>query len=68
MNIASQEGEVSQADRQALLNQTSVTIWFTGISGSGKSSIGLPTLSWTTSGYSMSLGENHEQPTLFARI
>ena len=41
MNIASQEGEVSQADRQALLNQTSVTIWFTGISGAGKSSIAI---------------------------
>jgi len=41
MNIASQEGEVSQADSQALLNQTSVTIWFTGISGSGKSSIAI---------------------------
>jgi adenylylsulfate kinase len=41
MNISPQEGEVSRADRQALLNQTSVTIWFTGISGAGKSSIAI---------------------------
>jgi len=41
MNISPQEGEVSRADRQALLNQTSVTIWFTGISGAGKTSIAI---------------------------
>ena len=41
MNISPQECEVSRAYRQALLNQTSVTIWFTGISGAGKSSIAI---------------------------
>jgi adenylylsulfate kinase len=33
------EGEVSRTDRQRLLNQKGATLWFTGLSGSGKSTV-----------------------------
>jgi adenylylsulfate kinase len=39
-NITWHEGSVSRQDRQKLLNQKGVTLWMTGLSGSGKSTIG----------------------------
>ena len=38
-NITWHEGQVSRDDRQSLLAQTGCTIWLTGLSGSGKSTI-----------------------------
>jgi adenylylsulfate kinase len=38
-NIVWHDGAVSRADRHRLLNQKGVTIWMTGLSGSGKSTI-----------------------------
>src|SRR3984957_15268741 len=38
-NITWHEGTVSRAERQQLLNQKGVTVWMTGLSASGKSSI-----------------------------
>lgn len=38
-NIVWHHGTVTQADREKLLSQKGVTIWFTGLSGSGKSTI-----------------------------
>ena len=38
-NITRHEGDVSSADRRALLGQRGATLWFTGLSGSGKSTI-----------------------------
>ncbi|MBX6420616.1 MAG: adenylyl-sulfate kinase [Nevskia sp.] len=38
-NVHWHEGEVTRADRAALLRQKGATIWFTGLSGSGKSTI-----------------------------
>ncbi len=38
-NITWHEGHVTREDRQKLLDQRGVTIWFTGLSGSGKSTI-----------------------------
>jgi len=38
-NITWHEGSVSRADREQLLGQRGVTIWLTGLSGSGKSTI-----------------------------
>ena len=38
-NLTWHEGQVSRTDREALLEQKGVTIWFTGLSGSGKSTI-----------------------------
>lgn len=38
-NVHWHEGEVSRADRQRLLGQRGGTIWFTGLSGSGKSTV-----------------------------
>jgi adenylylsulfate kinase len=38
-NVTWQDGEVSASDRSAFLGQKGVTIWFTGLSGSGKSTI-----------------------------
>ncbi len=38
-NITWHEGHVNREDRQGLLRQKGVTIWFTGLSGSGKSTI-----------------------------
>src|SRR6266853_2040879 len=36
-NITWHEGHVSRAERSALLKQKGATLWFTGLSGSGKS-------------------------------
>ena len=38
-NVTRHEGNVSSADRRALLGQSGCTLWFTGLSGSGKSTI-----------------------------
>ena len=38
-NITWHEGTVSRAERQQLLNQKGVTVWMTGLSASGKSTI-----------------------------
>jgi adenylylsulfate kinase len=38
-NVHWHEGEVTRADRGRLLGQTGATIWFTGLSGSGKSTV-----------------------------
>lgn len=38
-NVVWHEGEVSRTDRYRMLGQKGVTLWFTGLSGSGKSTI-----------------------------
>ncbi|NKF23409.1 adenylyl-sulfate kinase [Solimonas marina] len=38
-NVHWHEGEVTRADRGKLLGQQGATIWFTGLSGSGKSTV-----------------------------
>ncbi len=38
-NVTWHDGEVSRADRNRLLKQKGATIWFTGLSGSGKSTV-----------------------------
>lgn len=38
-NVTWHEGEISREDRGQLLGQTGATLWFTGLSGSGKSTI-----------------------------
>ncbi|MDI3260896.1 MAG: adenylyl-sulfate kinase [Sinobacteraceae bacterium] len=38
-NVHWHEGEVTREDRAALLRQKGATIWFTGLSGSGKSTV-----------------------------
>jgi adenylylsulfate kinase len=38
-NITWHEGHVTRSDREKLLRQRGVTLWFTGLSGSGKSTI-----------------------------
>ncbi|MFT5141096.1 MAG: adenylylsulfate kinase [Lysobacterales bacterium] len=38
-NVTWQDGEVSRQDRYEILKQRGATIWFTGLSGSGKSTI-----------------------------
>ena len=38
-NITWHEGHVTKQDREKLLSQKGVTIWFTGLSGSGKSTV-----------------------------
>lgn len=38
-NVTWQEGEVTREDRYRLMRQKGATIWFTGLSGSGKSTI-----------------------------
>ncbi len=38
-NVTWQDGEVSREDRYLILRQKGVTVWFTGLSGSGKSTI-----------------------------
>ncbi len=38
-NLTWHEGQVSRTDREKLLGQRGVTIWLTGLSGSGKSTI-----------------------------
>ena len=38
-NVTWHEGDVSVDERRALLTQRGATLWFTGLSGSGKSTI-----------------------------
>src|SRR5210317_28982 len=38
-NVHWHDGEISREDRNRLLNQKGATLWFTGLSGSGKSTI-----------------------------
>ncbi|GAB3379149.1 adenylyl-sulfate kinase [Spongiibacter taiwanensis] len=38
-NVHWHDGEVSREDRNALLKQKGATLWFTGLSGSGKSTV-----------------------------
>lgn len=38
-NVHWHEGEVTRADRNRLLKQKGATLWFTGLSGSGKSTV-----------------------------
>lgn len=38
-NVTWQDGEISREDRYNILRQRGATIWFTGLSGSGKSTI-----------------------------
>src|SRR5918993_3951381 len=38
-NVTWHEGSVSREERQKLLNQKGVTVWMTGLSASGKSTI-----------------------------
>ena len=38
-NVYWHEGEVNREDRQKLLGQKGATLWFTGLSGSGKSTV-----------------------------
>jgi adenylyl-sulfate kinase len=38
-NIRREEGQIASGERERLLGQRAVTIWLTGLSGSGKSSI-----------------------------
>ena len=40
-NVTWQDGEISREDRFNILRQRGVTIWFTGLSGSGKSTIAI---------------------------
>jgi adenylylsulfate kinase len=40
-NVTWQDGEVSREDRSNILRQRGATIWFTGLSGSGKSTIAI---------------------------
>ncbi|MDG1694426.1 MAG: adenylyl-sulfate kinase [Porticoccaceae bacterium] len=66
-NIQWQEGEISRADRERLIQQKGTTIWFTGLSGSGKSTIAIAlekalyqrnTLSYRLDGDNIRLGIN----------
>jgi len=38
-NVHWHDGEISREDRDRLMNQRGATLWFTGLSGSGKSTI-----------------------------
>lgn len=38
-NVHWHEGEITRTDRQLMLGQKGATIWFTGLSGSGKSTV-----------------------------
>ena len=40
-NVTWQDGEISREDRFNILSQRGATIWFTGLSGSGKSTIAI---------------------------
>lgn len=40
-NVSWHDGEVSREDRFEILKQKGVTIWFTGLSGSGKSTVAI---------------------------
>jgi adenylylsulfate kinase len=62
-----QEGEISRTDRERLIQQKGATLWFTGLSGSGKSTIAIAlekalykrnTLSYRLDGDNIRLGIN----------
>jgi adenylylsulfate kinase len=66
-NVTWQDGEVSREDRSNILRQRGATIWFTGLSGSGKSTIaialeralyGIGKLSYRLDGDNVRLGIN----------
>lgn len=66
-NVTWHSGEISRDDRYSLLQQKGATIWFTGLSGSGKSTIavalekalfGLGKLSYRLDGDNVRLGIN----------
>ena len=66
-NIHWQEGEISRTDRERLTQQKGATLWFTGLSGSGKSTIAIAlekalykrnTLSYRLDGDNIRLGIN----------
>ena len=66
-NVSWHEGEISREDRYRILRQRGATIWFTGLSGSGKSTIavalesalfGLGKLSYRLDGDNVRLGIN----------
>jgi len=66
-NVVWHDGEISRQDRYKILRQTGATIWFTGLSGSGKSTIavalekalhGLGKLSYRLDGDNVRLGIN----------
>ncbi|KKL71611.1 hypothetical protein LCGC14_2093160, partial [marine sediment metagenome] len=38
-NVHWHEGDITREDRHRLMGQKGVTIWFTGLSGSGKSTV-----------------------------
>jgi adenylylsulfate kinase len=66
-NIHWQEGEISRTDRERLIQQKGATLWFTGLSGSGKSTIAIAlekalyktnTLSYRLDGDNIRLGIN----------
>jgi len=66
-NVTWQDGEVTREDRYQILRQKGATIWFTGLSGSGKSTIavalentlfGLGKLSYRLDGDNVRLGIN----------
>ncbi len=40
-NVTWQDGEVSRQDRFTILKQRGATVWFTGLSGSGKSTVAI---------------------------
>jgi adenylylsulfate kinase len=66
-NVTWQDGEISREDRYQILRQKGVTVWFTGLSGSGKSTIavalekalfGMGKLSYRLDGDNVRLGIN----------
>lgn len=66
-NVTWQDGEISREDRGNILRQRGATIWFTGLSGSGKSTIaialehalyGIGKLSYRLDGDNVRLGIN----------
>jgi len=66
-NVVWQDGEITRDDRYRILHQKGATIWFTGLSGSGKSTIavavekalhGLGKLSYRLDGDNVRMGIN----------
>jgi len=66
-NVVWQDGEITREDRHRILHQKGATIWFTGLSGSGKSTIavavekalhGLGKLSYRLDGDNVRMGIN----------